>query len=124
MDDGTAPKPYTEEDVEKIAEAMYEADEGSTPDGWYRPWADTYKDTRKAYVFRARTSLDALAEAGRLRSDEVWIVGTDYADDEIFGVTATRAEAVRAAIGHDGDLPLHVVRYSVPYPSRSGGSDG
>lgn len=63
-------------------------------------------------------------EAGRLRSDEVWIVGTDYADDEIFGVTATRAEAERAAIGHDGDLPLHVVRYTVPYPSRPGGSDG
>jgi hypothetical protein len=61
-------------------------------------------------------------EIRRLRRDapEVWIVCTDYADDEIFGVARSKDQAkqIRERLDNGVDLPLHVVCYSLPYPAE------
>jgi hypothetical protein len=110
-----ADQPYTEDDVARLRHVIVMPSE-VVPRAYdrepYPQWA-------------ARAILADLAAAGRLlpegASRQVWILGTDYADDEIFGVAATReeVEAIKRRVGDHTDPTLNPVLYSLPYPSAS-----
>jgi len=117
--------PYTEADVERVTQAIFEVERAN----------GLAFRSNEVHQRDAVAALDALAAAGRLlpegASREVWLIGTDYMDDEVFAVVATRDEvdAMRERVSDRSDLSLNAVRYPVPYPSSSqdptgGSSDG
>src|SRR5262249_34406690 len=63
-------EPFTEEEIDNRAEAIYENDVYNVPGGWYKPWAEVDKATYKEYRWRASGALDHLASAGRLVSPD------------------------------------------------------
>lgn len=54
----TAPPP--DELVERVAEAMYEADKQDVPGAWYVPWVDADKHDHKEYTWRAKHAIEAM----------------------------------------------------------------
>jgi hypothetical protein len=59
-------KQFSDADLNKLAEAIYENDVYDRPGGWYTPWAEVDKPTFKEYRWRAHGALTHLAAAGRL----------------------------------------------------------
>jgi len=55
-----------DEDLEKLAEAIYEHDVYDVPGGWYKPWSEVDKATYKEYRWRAIGAVGWLAKVGRL----------------------------------------------------------